>query len=268
MTIDNWLNQISDELANAMLPTARLDAEIILAHTLAKPRTWLHAHGDQELDQRRQDIADARIELRRERVPVAYIIGHKEFYGRRFHVSPATLIPRPDSEALIELLADWLQQHDATQLVDVGTGSGCLGITAKLEHPTLNVTLLDNDADALKIARKNVETYQLDIKLLKSSLLDSYPLRADIIIANLPYVDTSWKVSDDTKHEPSQALFAKDNGLDLIKQLIDQTTDRLAEDGALILEADPRQHDEIIDYAKSRSLKSIDNKDFGLLLSR
>lgn len=267
MTINQWLDDVANRLADEMIPTARLDAEIILAHTLGKPRTWLHSHGDETLDQRRRDIADARVTLRLERVPVAYIIGHKEFYGRRFHVSPSVLIPRPESEALIELLNAWLKTHQAKHLIDVGTGSGCLGITAKLEHPDISVTLADKDADALKIAGKNVAEHGVEARLLKSDLLDAYPIRPDVIIANLPYVDPDWIVSEDARHEPSQALYADDGGQKLIKELIDHTESQLNAGGAIILEADPRQHDAIIAYGDSHGLNFVEARDFGLLLA-
>lgn len=263
-----WLEMAANELADAMIPTARLDAEIILAHTINRPRTWLHAHSDEPLDPRRRDIADARIQLRLERVPVAYIIGHKEFYGRRFFVSPATLIPRPDSEALIELLKDWLKTNTAKQLVDVGTGSGCLGITAALEHPELSVTLCDIDARSLKIAASNAKAHAVKARTLKSNLLASYPLSADVIMANLPYVDRAWETSEDTKHEPAKALCAADGGLKLIKQLIDQTPRSLSSTGALILEADPRQHAAITNYAKQHGLTTQRTLGYGLLLTR
>ncbi len=267
MTIREWLADAANELADAMIPSARLDAEIILAHTINRPRTWLHAHGDEPLDPRRRDIADARVELRLERVPVAYIIGHKEFYGRRFQVTTDTLIPRPESEAVVELLNSWLENTSATQLIDVGTGSGCLGITAKLEHPQLMVTLSDISKDALKIARKNANLLDADVQFLASNLLGEYPLKADIVLANLPYVDRSWHVSDDTWHEPDSALYAENGGLALIKQLIDQAPDSLAAHGALILEADPRQHARIIDHAETRGFTLVTQRDFGLLLS-
>ena len=96
-----WLRDAAEQLANALIPSALLDAEIILAHTLRKSRTWLHAHGDEPIDPRQQEIAEARLQLRLERTPVAYIIGHKEFYGRLFKVTPASLIPRPESQGRI-----------------------------------------------------------------------------------------------------------------------------------------------------------------------
>lgn len=269
MTIAQWLDDIATEFADNMIPSARLDAEIILAHTLRKSRPWLHAHSDDEIDPRFRDIADARAALRLERTPIAYIIRHKEFYGRRFYVSPDVLIPRPESEALIDLMKSWLDSHPtARQLVDVGTGSGCLGITAKLEAPELSVTLCDVDKSALQVAEKNSLAHEAKVKLIRSHLLDSYPLRADIIIANLPYVDRSWSVSEDTKVEPSLALFADDNGLALIKELIETAGNHSSKGSAIILEADPRQHADIIDFADQHGYRHLKTDNFGVLLER
>src|SRR5664279_4030502 len=106
--INDWLKDATATLSDIGITSARLDAEIILAHTLRKPRTYLHAHGDEQLSSRQRDIADTRLQLRLDRVPIAYIIGHKEFYGREFRVTTATLIPRPESEVMIELLTDIL----------------------------------------------------------------------------------------------------------------------------------------------------------------
>ena len=265
MTVDQWLRSCSEEFADAMVPTARLDAEVILAHTINKPRTWLHAHGEEELDPRRRDIADARAELRLERVPVAYIIGHKEFYGRRFAVSPDILIPRPESEVLIELVKHHLPR-DAKRLVDVGTGSGCLGITAKLELPELSVTLTDISKKALLIAQKNASTLGAEVRILESDLVASYPLRADVVIANLPYVDVSWPdTSPELANEPAEALYAKDGGLALIYTLFDTVNEHITPSAIIVLEADPRQHEDIIKYAKSAGFELIETDGFGIV---
>ena len=102
-TISFWLKNAAKSLKDAGIPSARLDAELILANTLRKNRTYLHAHLDEEIDPRRVDIANARLDLRLDRVPMAYILGYKEFYGRKFTVSPAVLVPRPESEDMISL---------------------------------------------------------------------------------------------------------------------------------------------------------------------
>lgn len=274
MTIETWIHKAAQDLKDSGILTARLDAEVILAHTLRKNRTYLHAHGDELLDDRTREIANARLDLRHDRTPVAYIIGHKEFYGRPFRVSPATLIPRPDSEMIITLLKELLPTaisliHETPkQLVDIGTGTGCLGITAKLEFPELSVTLLDTSRYALVVAKKNAKELHADVSLQHSDLLDAYAFTPDIIIANLPYVDKSWDRSPETNYEPAEALFANDGGLSLIKRLIEQADSRMGSNGLVLLEADPRQHLEIISYAKKHGFALREHRDFIVVLEK
>lgn len=256
MTIKDWLDEATTELKNAGIDSARLDAELILGHTIRQPRTYLHAHGDEEIDDRREDIANARLALRLEHTPVAYIVGHKEFYGRHFKTTPAALIPRPESEVIIELLKDLVPKNlsllpDKLRVVDVGTGTGCLGITAKLEWPELDVTLTDNDNHALNLARENAKLLQADVAFLKNDLLRGYGLPIDIIIANLPYVDRSWVVSPDTNAEPRNALYADDGGLALIRQLLEQASRQLRPGGHILLESDLKQQGDIATIALS-----------------
>lgn len=232
------------------IPSALLDAELILAHTLRQSRTWLHAHGEKIIDSRRLEIATARLDLRKERVPLAYILGYKEFYGRQFKVTPSVLIPRPESEAVIESLKEQWDDKPG-RLLDVGTGSGCLGITAKLELP-LDVTLTDISRHALTVAEENAVTLGAQVTVLQSNLLEDVPGIFDIIVANLPYVDRTWERSPETNHEPALALFADDDGMALIKRLIDQAGPHLKTGGLLLLESDPDQHAELIEYAKNR----------------
>ncbi len=255
--IDDWLDDASRQLRKAGIEFGRLDAEIILAHTIRHNRTYIHAHGDDFISIRELEIANARLRLRTDRVPLAYIIGHKEFYGRRFEVTPATLIPRPETEAMIELLGDMLPKTQSllaqpiTRLVDIGTGSGCVGITAKLEFPEIDVTLADISKHALNVAAKNARKLNADIHVIKSDLLNDYPFTPSIILANLPYVDRTWEVSPETNAEPELALFADKHGLELINKLILQASHRLPAHGLLFLEADERQHSEIKKTAKS-----------------
>lgn len=266
--IKAWIDDATHQLIEAGIETAKLDAELILAHTLRKPRTFLHAHGDTELTSRQYEIANARLYLRLDRTPLAYIIGHKEFYGRPFKVTPATLIPRPESESFLDLLQNILPNTKALltdspkRLVDIGTGSGILGITAKLEHPELDVTLVDTSRHALNVARANALSLDADIHVLESDLLSRYDFVADIILANLPYVDTEWDRSPETNQEPPEALFAKDGGLYLIKKLIEQTGSKLHTKGYLLLEADPRQHSDIVQFAKAHHFTKLDTEGF------
>lgn len=272
--IKDWLASAIASLKTAGIPSPKLDAEIILCHTLRCSRTHLLAHDDELLTLRQLEIADARLQLRLDRTPVAYIIGHKEFYGRSFTVSPATLIPRPESEMIITLLKELFMQttlpvHDSvTRLIDVGTGSGCLGITAKLEIPELDVTLADISRHALTVAEKNTKICKVDVSIIRSDLLMSYPFRPNYIIANLPYVDPEWECSPETAHEPELALFASDNGLSLIYKLIEQASTQLQPSGTLLLEADPRQHKAIVSYAKNRDFRLAEIRDFIVCLRK
>lgn len=269
MDISTWLKDATKQFKDIGIDSNRLDAELILSHTLRKPRTYLHAHLEEELEPRRKDVANARLELRKERVPLAYIIGHKEFYGRRFKVTPATLIPRPESEDMISLFLELTAEEITTKrLVDVGTGSGCLGITAKLERPNLNVTLLDVDSKALAVAQKNSLQLNADVLTQRSDLLTKYHLPVDYIFANLPYVDRSWNgLSPELKSEPEQALFADEGGLKLIKKLLPQATKRIIAGGKLFIEADPAQHNEIITTAAKLGLQHQATRGYILLFS-
>lgn len=267
VTIADWLRESTALLKGIGIESARLDAEILLAHTIKRPRTYLHAHGDEPLDLRTREIANARLDLRRDFTPIAYIIGHKEFYGRRFKVSTATLIPRPETETMIDMVKASIHHTtplfpERKKLIDVGTGSGCIGITLKLELPELEVTLSDLSNHALSVAEKNARTLEASVDLHQGDLLRNYGFPVDIICANLPYVGRDWEVSRDTHAEPDMALYAADDGLALIKLLIIQASRLLRAGGSLYLEADPRQHAAIIAYAKENSLQQSETTGF------
>lgn len=269
--IKTWLDQATKKLAAVGIDTPQLDAELILAYTLHKNRTYLHAHPEQMLDAEQLKIADFSLDLRLNRMPIAYITTNKEFYGRNFMVIPeAVLIPRPESEDIINSLKQILPIRlrrlpskvskliglgsiDEINLFDVGTGSGCLGITAKLEFPDLNVTLIDISNVALQIAAINAKSLLAGVSIIQGDLLENYHERPNIIIANLPYVDKSWERSPETEFEPKLALFAGDKGQALIKKLIRQSDNIMTSGGYLIIEADPSQHDSLIEYAKKHS---------------
>ena len=151
-TIKDWVFKASQQLSGADIPSAHLDAEIILAHTLNEDRTYLHAHPEQIISSDNCTIANNLLRNRVKRIPLAYLFGYKEFYGQKFCVNKHTLIPRPESEDIINLIKDY-KTPGKIKLIDVGTGSGCLGITAKLDNPELDVTLIDVSRAALKIAK-------------------------------------------------------------------------------------------------------------------
>lgn len=256
MTIDDWLERATTELVRANIPSARLDAELILCHMLGVDRAWLIAHSDDSLARsalsqkggtRREGLKEygEKLLLRRlKHEPIAYLVGYREFYGRNFIVTPDVLIPRPETEVVIDLLT--LPADHAKALIDVGTGSGAIAVTAKLTFPHLKVEAVDISDEALAVAKKNAKNFGASVKFYRSDLLEQAGPHYDVVCANLPYVDRKWQVSPEVHAEPDLALYAGDNGLALIKHLIQQASTKQTAGNYLLLEADPRQHDEIV----------------------
>lgn len=251
MTIAEWLQSARQQLSDARISSAQLDAELLMAHVLKQSRTWLLAHSETTVDPHKKTQAQDYLTRRIHHEPLAYITGYKEFYGRLFSVSPQVLIPRPESEVVITLIKDVPDVQQAV-VYDIGTGSGSLGLTVALEFPAVQqIILSDISAGALKVADHNRQRLAPDdsrIHLAQADLLPSSIVPQATIIANLPYVDTSWTRSPETAYEPQIALFAEDNGLALIIQLLDQAAHTLSS-GYLILESDPCQHQAITKHA-------------------
>jgi release factor glutamine methyltransferase len=260
LTIKSWLDSAKLELKNHGIQSYNLDSEIMLSEIISKNRTFIHAHPEFKINLINLTRLNKLLKLRLKSYPMAYILGRKEFYGRDFAVNESVLIPKPETEIFIEYINE-IAKDKQMSLVDVGTGSGCIGISAKLENPNLRVTLSDISKSALKIARKNAKKLNADVKFASSNLLNSLPRNFDIVVANLPYVDINWQVSTETHHEPKLALYANNSGLELIEKLIDQVSSEY-----LILESDTRQQDKIIKYANTKSYHLIKKSDFVMLL--
>lgn len=272
-TIKEWLNKATIKMSEVNIPTSRLDAEIILSSVIKMDRSYLHSHPENILDYKDLKSANERLELRISRFPIAYIVGYKEFYGRQFIVDQSVLIPRPESETIIEVLGKIIENNknlsnEKITLADIGTGSGCLGITAKLEFSNLKVILSDINSNSLKIAKKNAKSLSANVTIIKSDLLKDYGTNLDIIIANLPYVDKKWDRSPETDYEPDLALFAKKNGKALIEELISEAKNKVKNNGYLIIEADPCLHNELIKYAEKYFLRLYEHVDYVLVFKR
>lgn len=242
------------------------DADIILAEVLGKDRTFLIIHEDQELDAEELEKADRMARERSCGKPLAYILGYTYFYGRKFFVpNGKVLIPRPETEDAIDLI----KKLKPKRVLDVGTGSGCIGITLAFEIPGVDVFVSDIHDHISDLVSENVnviskhEKLQSKISFIKSDLLKDINQEFDVIVANLPYVDKKWGWLNehDLSFEPDDALYADDGGLSLIKKLINQVIDKHAAK-YLILEADPCQHKDIIEYAKVHNLRHIKSKGF------
>ena len=195
-----------------------MDAIILLEDCLGLTRSKVLSSPDLEISKDQLHRLNSDLSLRLEHLPMAYIRKHVEFYGRTFYVDKSVLIPRPETESFIELLIK-LKPHDLDIVADVGAGSGCIGISAKLETPYLSVELLDISPGAVKIAQKNAKLLRANVEVVESDLLKKATKQYDIILANLPYIPTQYKFDRSTEYEPRLALIGGAAGLELYARL-------------------------------------------------
>lgn len=257
MSIDGWLKEAKKQIA-------ALDAELILLFGLREvlpsgvDRSYLVAHGDIGISQKNWRELDEMLGRRATGEPLAYIIGEKEFYGRKFRVRPGVLIPRPETESLIDLIKE-LPLPKQPRFLEVGTGSGCIAITLALEYPQSYVLASDISVTALDIASENDCIHEGRIELIESNLLRDIefaseeaqgPEHFDVLVANLPYVDKNWEFLDTEAlaFEPTRALYAGQGGLALYKRLFQELAERRWREvnvDYVVVEADPCQHERL-----------------------
>ena len=255
MTIHDWLEKTTIELSNVGIKTARLDALVILCDVLGKDKSWVLAYSEQILQGSDLHILSTKIDQRAAHVPLAYIRGRAEFYGREFTVNEAVLVPRPESESMIELLTKVVgRRASGVGISDVGTGSGCLAITAKLELPDASVVAIDIDEDTLRVAVQNAHKFDADVQFLQGDLLrpilsSVFKHQASFILANLPYVPTNYPINEAAAHEPALALFSGDDGLDHYRRLFEQAMELTPQPYAIIAESLFTQHEKMNDLA-------------------
>jgi release factor glutamine methyltransferase len=218
---------------------ASLEAEVLLREVLQKTRVELFLELDSELS--REEYAAFRRSIRRRCVdePTAYILGRREFYGRNFLVDDRVLVPRPETELLVEKAVEFARDYEAPVLADIGTGCAAVAITLALELPEARVYATDVSGDALRVARKNCRKHGVSIRvnLLKGNLLAVLPQPVDIITANLPYVrEADLPLTGPVSAEPRLALDGGVDGLGRIRQLCRQAGGKLRPSGHMLLE--------------------------------
>lgn len=264
-TVDNWLDMHSKQLRKVGINSARLDCFVLLEHVLAKDRTWLIAHMEFTLEDHHLNRLNTLVAQRFKHTPLAYIVGSKEFYGREFLVNNDVLIPRPESEAIIELLMRFSETHEINTVIDIGTGSGCLAITAALLLPKTHITASDISPDALKVARRNARTYSVQIRFHVSDLLTDLPgmpsTRHYVILANLPYVPADLITSPEITREPGLALFSDRDGLNHYRRFWQQITGRKNKPFAIITESLSTQHQKMSSLARKSGYQLQTTKD-------
>ncbi len=265
MKISEWLSENTKILKASNIGTARLDCLVLLKDALGKDRAFLLARPETIINSNQLHRLNLQIKQRQNHTPLAYIRGKVEFYGREYIVNKDVLVPRPESETMIELLLARADIQDAPLIIDIGTGSGALAITAKLELPLAKVIASDIDPKCLTIASKNAQKHSVDIELVQGDILEPF-LRLNhsniFILANLPYVPDSYKINQAATMEPRTAIFGGPDGSDLYKQLFNEANEMLYKPKCIFTESLPPQHDNLTGIAKRSGYSLVDTIDF------
>lgn len=253
------------EAARSKLPAS--EARLLLGHVLDKPAAWLIAHDDAMLEENTLLRFASLVARRAGGEPVAYLLGHREFFGRSFFVSNAVLIPRPETELLVELglqkLGDGDTANPSPRVLDLGTGSGCIAITLALERPALSLTSIDTSAAALEVAKANAQRLGARLRLLNSDwFAELSGEQFELIVANPPYIaaSDSHLTVGDLRHEPVAALASGVDGLADLRRIIAEAPKHLAAGGWLLLEHGYDQAKAVGDLLEQAGLVDIEQQ--------
>jgi len=248
VTLRKGLAAAISRLTAANVPSPRLNAELLLMFTLGCDRAYLYAYPERKLSTDDQSRYDQALSEREHGVPTQYITGHQEFWGMDFIVTPAVLIPRPETEHVIETVLERVRVErapspvDSLRILDVGTGSGCIALALAKELPSAEIHATEISTAALEIARANAARLQLEacVQFHCTDLLQGLELGAfDFVVSNPPYVGESEEDQvqlEVRKHEPHNAVFAGATGLEVIERLIPQAHESLKPGGWLVME--------------------------------
>jgi release factor glutamine methyltransferase len=268
--ISEWLRSATYQLEEAGIATARLDSIVLLEDTVKQDRSWLLAHPEHVLSNTDVLKLGRRLSQRKRHEPLAYIRGKTEFYGREFTINHKVLEPRPESETMIEIYKQLTLPKD-TIMADIGTGSGALAITAKLELPQVNVIATDSDPSCLRVASQNAKKMGAQVRFLLGDLLspiNDLQIKPTILLCNLPYVPDSFQINPAALQEPRVAIFGGHDGLNVYRRLFMQLETTSLSPSFILTEALPPQHDDIATIAKGSGYKLEKVDDFIQLFVR
>lgn len=237
-------------ISEALHTYATIESDLLLGHVLKQPKEFLYIHGDQKLTAKQAFRFENMASKRQKGVPIAYLLGYKYFYGQKFKVSKDVLIPRPESEWLVDEVLHFLDKTHLSVL-DVGTGSGCIAISVAKRGKAL-VTASDISVRALTVAKSNAPA-RLKIKFVQSDLLNNINQTYDIIVANLPYVPLNdyEKFYTNLQYEPKLALTDGTNAFVVVERFIKQSKEFLNPDGKIFIETDPASIKQLLHLAKT-----------------
>ncbi len=260
--------QIDTALAHAISriephsETPRLDAEVLLAHCLHKPRSYLYAWPEQTLEREALESFTKLVEARCKPTPVAYLLGRREFYAREFRATPDALVPRPETELLIDQALALIAPGQALKLLDLGTGTGIIAITLKLERPQIRVTATDIDPASLALARDNAQALGAEVEFVESDWYLQLPADREyqLIVSNPPYVaaEHPFLRAGDLPAEPQHALTPGSSGLEAIEIIVSQAPRFLAPGGSIVLEHGYDQQAAVRNLLSARNFTAIE----------
>lgn len=264
LTIRRILKEAQAQLSSALaLPgnEAKLEAQILLQHCLDVNRAWLLAHENDATDANNHAEFQTLLNRRLQGEPIAYILGKREFYGLAFKVTSDTLIPRPDTETLVEAALERIPQDQPYRILDLGTGTGAIAIAIAKHRPVSQVTAVDASSAALAVAQENARSLSTDnVKFVLSDWFDALQSQTyDVIVSNPPYVaqDDVHLKQGDLRFEPISALAAGTDGLDCIRQMIKQAAQYLEPHGWLMLEHGYDQAEKVTNLMKAAGYSAI-----------
>jgi release factor glutamine methyltransferase len=244
VTIGEALRRSRRALSTAS-DSADSDARRLAAEAVGESVTWVLAHPEANLSDAQVAWLDQALARCARGEPLAYVLGWWEFYGRRFHVSPDVLIPRPETELLVQQVLEYLRSNPAaSNVVDVGTGSGCIAVTLAAEVPRLRVLAVDISRPALEIGRTNARTHEVAerIRWVQADLLTAFRTECDVVVANLPYIPRPRLAQlEVARHEPLPALDGGEDGLSALRRLVSGLAGVLRPGGFVAMEIDEGQ---------------------------
>jgi release factor glutamine methyltransferase len=218
---------------------AQLDSEVLLAHCLGKPRSYLMTWPERELTPEQLDCFSDLLRRRLQPQPVAYLVGQREFYSMEFNTTPATLVPRPETEMLVEQCLELVVDIEQPQVLELGTGTGAIALALKRHAPKCRIIASDVSAETLAVAKSNAQNHQLEIEFIESDWYQQVPAQVfDIIVSNPPYIAASdpYLSQGDLPAEPQGALTCGESGLEALEIIISSAHNFLNSGGWIVLE--------------------------------
>ena len=263
MLVEHWLLQAKQTLEQSGSDSARLDAEILLGYALDKNRTWLYTHSDYALSDVEFESLNGLLEKRIAGQPIAHLVGERDFWSLTLEVNASTLIPRPDTETLVEWALELPLLANA-RVLDLGTGTGAIALALASEQPSWQVIGVDKSDDAVQLALNNAQKNQLQqVEFKSSDWFEQVAGSFDLIVSNPPYIDGQdpHLQQGDVRFEPMSALVAEQQGLADIVHIIDQAPHYLRDQAWLLIEHGYQQAEQVRELLKAKGFQQVETRE-------